>query len=242
MRFSNKICLVTGGGSGIGRATCIQMGKEGGTVIVIDRDSKSGNDTVGTITKNGGSAMFVMVDVGVPEQIEKCVQTVVDKYNRVDVVVNDAAMMTFKKIVDLSIEDWDKVQGVNLRSVFVFCKFCLPHMKNGAVVNVSSVHAFQTEPTVLPYAASKGGIEAFTRGLSREYKAEQARFNCVAPGAVNTPMLWANPEVKDGDEKITGEVGQPEDLAAAICFMASDEAKFINGTTLVADGGRLDIL
>jgi glucose 1-dehydrogenase len=242
MRFSNKICLVTGGGSGIGRATCLQMGNEGGTVVVIDRDDKSGNETVGMITKAGGQAIFVQVDVGVPDQIISCVQTVVDKYKKVDVVVNDAAMMTFKKIVDLSIEDWDKVQGVNLRSVFVFCKYCLPHMINGAVVNVSSVHAFQTEPTVLPYAASKGGIEAFTRGLSREYAHTQARFNCVAPGAVNTPMLWSNPEVKDGDEKVTGEVGQPEDLAAAICFMASDEAKFVNGTTLVVDGGRLDIL
>ena len=242
MRFNNKICLVTGGGSGIGRATCLQMGNEGGTVVVIDRDDKSGNETVGMITKAGGQAIFVQVDVGVPDQIISCVQTVVDKYKKIDVMVNDAAMMTFKKIVDLSIEDWDKVQGVNLRSVFVFCKYCLPHMKNGAVVNVSSVHAFQTEPTVLPYAASKGGIEAFTRGLSREYAHTQARFNCVAPGAVNTPMLWSNPEVKDGDEKVTGEVGQPEDLAAAICFMASDEAKFVNGTTLVVDGGRLDIL
>jgi glucose 1-dehydrogenase len=242
MRFSNKVCLITGGGSGIGRATCLQMGKEGGNIVVIDRDVKSGNDTSDMITKDGGQAMFVQVDVGNPDQIIRCVQTVVDKYKKIDVVVNDAAMMTFQKIVDLSIEDWDKVLGVNLRSIFVFCKFCLPHMQNGAVVNVSSVHAFQTEATVLPYAASKGGIEAFTRGLSREYKATQSRFNCVAPGAVNTPMLWSNPEVKDGDEKITGEVGQPEDLAAAICFMASDESKFVNGTTLVVDGGRLDIL
>jgi glucose 1-dehydrogenase len=242
MRFSNKICLVTGGGSGIGRATCLQMGKEGGTVIVIDRDDKSGNETASMISKAGGQGMFIKVDVGSPEDIIACVQTVITKYKRIDVVVNDAAMMTFQKIVDLSIEDWDKVQAVNLRSIFVFCKYCLPHMKNGAVVNISSVHAFQTEATVLPYAASKGGIEAFTRGLSREYSHTQARFNCVAPGAVNTPMLWSNPEVKDGDEKITGEVGQPADLAAAICFMASDEAKFVNGTTLVVDGGRLDIL
>ncbi|WP_419802868.1 SDR family NAD(P)-dependent oxidoreductase [Mucilaginibacter sp.] len=242
MRFSNKVCLVTGGGSGIGRATCLQLAAEGGTVIVIDRDSKAGQHTVDVITKKDGHALFIRVDVGVPDEIEQCVKTVVEKYKKVDVLVNDAAMMTFQKIVDLSIADWDKVQSVNLRSVFVFCKFCLPHMKGGAVVNVSSVHAFQTEPTVLPYAASKGGIEAFTRGLSREYKPEQARFNCVAPGAVDTPMLWSNPEVKDGDEKITGEVGQPEDLAAAICFMASNEARFINGTTLVADGGRLDIL
>ena len=95
MRFSNKICLVTGGGSGIGRATCIQMGDEGGTVVVIDRDDKSGNETVGMITKAGGQAIFVQVDVGVPDQIISCVQTVVDKYKKVDVVVNDAAMMTF---------------------------------------------------------------------------------------------------------------------------------------------------
>lgn len=242
MRFSNKVCLVTGGGSGIGKATCMQMAAEGGTVIVIDRDEKSGQKTVGEINKKDGHAMFIRVDVGVTDEIEQCIKTVVEKYKKVDVVVNDAAMMTFQKIVDLSIADWDKVLDVNLRSVFAFCKYCLPYMKKGAVVNVSSVHAFQTEQMVLPYAASKGAIEAFTRGLSREYKHEQARFNCVAPGAVDTPMLWSNPEVKDGDEKITGEVGQPEDLAAAICFMASDEARFINGTTLVVDGGRLDIL
>jgi len=242
MRFTNKICLVTGGGSGIGKATCVRLGAEGGTVVVIDRDIKTAGQTADLINKAGGQAMPFQVDIGIPAQIQQCVQAVVDKYGRVDVLINDAAMMTFKKIVDLPIEDWDKVLGVNLRSVFVFCKYCLPHMKNGAVVNISSVHAHQTEATVLPYAASKGGIEAFTRGLSREYPATQARFNCVAPGAVDTPMLWSNPEVKNGDEKITGEVGEPEDLAAAICFMASDEAKFINGTTLVADGGRLDIL
>jgi len=242
MRFKDKICLVTGGGSGIGKATCQRFGAEGGTVIVIDRDIKTAGETADLITKAGGKAMPLQADIGIPAQIQQCVQSVVDKFGRVDILVNDAAMMTFKKIVDLPIDDWDKVLGVNLRSVFVFCKYCLPHMKNGAVVNISSVHAHQTEATVLPYAASKGGIEAFTRGLSREYPATQARFNCVAPGAVDTPMLWSNPEVKDGDEKITGEVGEPEDLAAAICFMASDEAKFINGTTLVVDGGRLDIL
>ncbi|QJD95429.1 SDR family oxidoreductase [Mucilaginibacter robiniae] len=242
MRFSNKVCLVTGGGSGIGKATCLRMAVEGGTVIVIDREEKSGIKTVDEITKKDGQAMFIRVDVGVTDEIEQCVKTVVEKYKKIDVLVNDAAMMTFQKIVDLSIADWDQVIDVNLRSVFAFCKYCLPYMKKGAVVNVSSVHAFQTEQTVLPYAASKGGIEAFTRGLSREYTHEQARFNCVAPGAVDTPMLWSNPEVKDGDEKITGQVGEPEDLAAAICFMASDEARFVNGTTLVVDGGRLAIL
>src|SRR5205085_5236008 len=115
-------------------------------------------------------------------------------------------------------------------------------MQHGAVVNVSSVHGHQTTPNVLPYAASKGGTEAFTRGLSLEYPPTQARFNCVAPGAVDTPMLWNNPNVKSGKEKVEGEIGKPEELAAAICFLASEDASFINGTTLIVDGGRLDIL
>jgi NAD(P)-dependent dehydrogenase (short-subunit alcohol dehydrogenase family) len=124
----------------------------------------------------------------------------------------------------------------------MFCKYCLPHMDHGAIVNVSSVHAHETTPNVIPYAASKGGMEAFARGLSREIESGKVRINNVAPGAVNTPMLWNNPNVKSGKEKVEGAIGEPEDIAAAICFLASDEAKFIDGTTLVVDGGRLDIL
>lgn len=157
-------------------------------------------------------------------------------------MVNNAAMMTFTPIVDLDPADWDRVQAVNMRSVFLFCKYCLPHMKGGAIVNISSVHAHQTTPNVIPYASSKGAMEAFTRGLSREIDASQARVNAIAPGAVNTPMLWSNPNVKSGKEKIEGAIGEPEDLAAAICFIASDEARYINGTTLAVDGGRLAIL
>jgi NAD(P)-dependent dehydrogenase (short-subunit alcohol dehydrogenase family) len=112
----------------------------------------------------------------------------------------------------------------------------------GAFVNISSVHAHETTANVVPYASSKGGMEAFTRGFSQELEARKLRINCVAPGAVNTPMLWNNPNVKSGVEKIEGAVGEPEDIAAAICFLAADEARFITGTTLAVDGGRLDIL
>jgi NAD(P)-dependent dehydrogenase (short-subunit alcohol dehydrogenase family) len=157
--------------------------------------------------------------------------------------VNDAAMMTFKRVVELEVEDWDHLMNVNLRSVFLFCKLAVPHMPKGsAIVNVSSVHAHETEAGVAPYAASKGGMEAFTRALTLELEAKKIRVNCVAPGAVNTPMLWNNPNVKSGKEKVKGAVGEPADLAAAICFLASSEARFVNGTTLVADGARLDIL
>jgi glucose 1-dehydrogenase len=159
------------------------------------------------------------------------------------VVVNDAAMMTFKPIVDLSEAEWDQVQNVNLRAVFLFCKYAVPHMPPGsAFVNISSVHAHETTRNVVPYATSKGGMEAFTRGFSEELAAKKIRINCVAPGAVDTPMLWNNPNIKSGVEKVEGAIGQPDDIAAAVCFLAAPEARFITGTTLIVDGGRLDIL
>jgi glucose 1-dehydrogenase len=242
MRFTNKICIVTGAGSGIGRATAQRLASEGGSVTVVDRNEEGGNETVNLITQQNGTAMFVKCDVGIDDEIKHAVDKTVEKWNRVDVLVNNAAMMTFKKIVDLSPDDWDMVMRVNVRSVFLFCKYSLPHMNKGSVVNISSVHAHETTANVIPYASSKGAMEAFVRGASQEYPASQVRFNCIAPGSVDTPMLWNNPNVKSGLEKPTGAIGKPEELAAAICFLASDDASFINGTTLVVDGARLDIL
>ena len=241
MRFTNKVCLVTGAGSGIGRATALRFAAEGGQVVVIDRDEKGGLETVDIITKNNGVAIFSKCDVGNEAEIKASVDLTLSTWNKIDVLVNNAAMMTFKKIVDLTTEEWDMVMRVNLRSVFLFCKFCIPHMNNGSIVNISSVHAHETTANVVPYASSKGAMEAFIRGVSLEYP-KQIRINCVAPGAVDTPMLWNNPNVKSGAEVVSGAIGKPEELAAAICFLAADEASFINGTTLIVDGGRLDIL
>ena len=242
MRFTDKICLVTGGGSGIGRAACLQLAAEGGTVVVLDRDETTAQDTAALIAEGGGQARAIRVDLGLVAEIEAAMSTVVAAYGRVDVLVNNAAMMTFKPISELSVDEWDLVMAVNLRAVFLLSKLCLPHMRGGAIVNISSVHAQETTANVIPYAASKGALEAFTRGMSQEYPAAHVRTNCVAPGAVDTPMLWNNPNVKSGKEKIEGEVGHPEDIAGAICYLASAEAHYINGTTLVVDGGRLSIL
>jgi len=215
------------------------MGAEGGKVVVVGRADDRGHEVVQYIVDKGSEAFFADIDLSDPSLIQNVVDETLARWGKIDVVVNDAAMMTFDPIVDLSLEDWEKVQTVNMRSVFLLCKLTIPHINGGAIVNVSSVHAFQTTANVVPYAASKGAMEAFTRGLSLENDLAKVRVNCVAPGAVDTPMLWDNPNVKSGKEKITGAVGKPEDIASAICYLASDEACFINGTTLAVDGGRL---
>jgi glucose 1-dehydrogenase len=148
--------------------------------------------------------------------VRSAVDAVVKRSQRFDVLVNCAAKITFQAVVSLEEADRDDVIATNLRSVFLLCKYCLPHMEHGAIVNISSVHAHQTTVNLAPYAASKGGVEAFTRALSRECKEHDVRVNSVAPGAVETPMLRSNPLVQSGEEKIQGRIGEPEEIAAPL--------------------------
>lgn len=219
------------------------MAAEGAQVAVVDLHQASAQATADVITQAGGQAIALEADVGNSAQVQAAVTATVAKFSRIDVIVNDAAMMTFTPIVDIAEDDFFKVIHTNLGSVFFFAKYGVPHMPaGGSIVNISSVHAHETTKNVVPYASSKGAIEAFTRGFSMELEDRKIRINSVAPGAVDTPMLWNNPNVKSGAEKVEGAIGEPDDIAAAICFLASDEARFVNGTTLVVDGGRLDIL
>jgi NAD(P)-dependent dehydrogenase (short-subunit alcohol dehydrogenase family) len=243
MRFTNKTCVVTGGGSGIGRATCMQMAAEGGRVIVADLDLATAQSTVDAITAAGGTAAAAQCDVGNSAQVQAVIAKALTTYKTLDVIVNDAARMTFTPIVDIAEADFFGVLATNLGSVFLFSKYGASHMPPGsAIVNVTSVHAFATTPNVVPYASSKGAIEAFTRGFALEMQARKIRINAVAPGSVDTPMLWDNPNVRSGVEKPSGAIGKPEDLAEAICFLASDDARFVNGATLLVDGGKLAAL
>ncbi len=243
VRFAEKVCIVSGGDSGIGRAVSERFAAEGGRVLLVDRDDEHSGEIVRAIGDAGGTAAFAKADVSVSGEVRAAIATAVERWGRIDVIVNNAAVMTYTPIAELADDEWDRVLGVNLRAAFLLCKYALPHMRPGsAVVNVSSVHAHATTPNVVPYAASKGGLEAFTRGVSREWAPHGVRINCVAPGAVETPLLRDNPNVRSGAEKVEGAIGQPEDLAAVIAFLASDEARFVNGATLVADGGRLDLL
>ena len=238
-RFRQKVCFVTGATSGIGRATALCLAREGGQVVCVGREVAEGKAVVKEITAAGGEALFIKADMGKDTQLVAAVAQALARYGRIDVLISNAAMMTYTPILELKPTDWDRVMTVNLRATFRLCQLCLPHMQGGVVIAVSSVHASQTTPNVVPYATSKGGLESFVRGLSLEIPHTQARILGVAPGAVETAMLRNNPNIKSGAEIVTGQIGQPQELANVICFLASDEATFVNGTTVAVDGGRL---
>ncbi len=246
MRLRDKVAIVTGSTSGIGRATAELFVREGAKVLFTGRSEKEGEAIVsalgdGVSPETGAEAAFLAADVSKSVEVQKAVQAALDRWGRIDILVNNAAMMTFDPIADLAEDDWDEVLAVNLKAPFLFTKFALLHMnEHAAIVNVSSVHAAATTPAVVPYASSKGGLEAFTRGLAVELRDRGIRVNAVRLGAVDTPMLWENPSVKSGKEKINpADVGQPEQIAEAILYLCSDAAAFTNGAVLNVDGGRL---
>lgn len=242
MTLDGKVAIITGGTSGVGRATAERFVAEGARVVVVGRNGAQGDETVAALHAIvPDCAVFVAADVGQPADIAPIIDAAVARFGRIDILVNNAATMTFTPILDLAEADWDRVMGVNLKAAFLLAKHAVPHMASGgAIVNISSVHALSTSAGVVPYAASKGGLEAFTRGLAVELKPRGIRVNAVRLGAIDTPMLWGNPNVKSGAEQIDKtKVGTPANAAAAILFLAASDAAFVTGAVLEVDGGRL---
>ena len=242
MRFSNKVVLVTGAASGIGLGAALRFAAEGASVVLVDRDAAALPGAAATLREHGGGdTMEVECDVGVEQDVTTAVEQVMARFGRLDVVVNNAGLMIFKPIDQLSGADWLHVLQVDLLGAFFFVKQAFLHMRpGGAIVNVSSVHALETEPNVAPYAAAKAAMLSLTRSAALEGIPKGIRVNAILPGAIDTPMLWTNPQVQSGAEHIdAADVGKPQDVAAAIAFLASDEAAFIQGASLLVDGGRL---
>ena len=245
MLFDGKVIIITGGAGGIGRATAAAFAKEGGSVVIADLKAEAAEDAAKAIRDSGGpEPLASQCDVSNEADVERTVDAAIAKFGRLDVIVNNAGLMVFKPITELVLEDWIKVLHVDLLGAFFFTKQAFLKMKNGgSIVNISSVHAIETSPLVAPYAAAKSALISLTRTSSLEGAAKNIRVNAVLPGAVDTPMLWENPNVKSGVEWIDKtKVGKPEDIANAILFLASDNARFVQGASLLADGGRLDQL
>jgi meso-butanediol dehydrogenase/(S,S)-butanediol dehydrogenase/diacetyl reductase len=242
MRFVDKVVIVTGAASGIGLATAKRFGSEGARVVIADLNEGKAHHAAEELKRAGApDALGIGCDVSREEDVIKTASTARERWGDFNVVVNNAGLMIFKPLEEQTAEDWQRVLSVDLLGAFYFIKQAFLHMpRGGAIVNVSSVHAVETTPLVSAYAAAKAAVISLTRSASLEGAAKGIRVNAVLPGAVNTPMLWDNPNVKSGLEQIDrGILGQPEDLAAVIAFLASDEAEFVRGSSVIVDGGRL---
>lgn len=241
----SRVVIVTGAASGIGLATALRFAADGDRVVIADLKADKARSAADQVKQAGASdALGLACDVSNEQEVEQTVSTTLQRFGRVDVVVNNAGLMSFKAITDLVGADWLRILNVDLLGAFYFTKQAFLHMpKGGAIVNVSSIHAVETEPLVAPYAAAKAALLSLTRSAALEGRPKKIRVNAILPGAVDTPMLWDNPNVKAGVEKIDrADVGEPADIAAAIAFLASKEAKFVTGAALRVDGGRLSRL
>jgi NAD(P)-dependent dehydrogenase (short-subunit alcohol dehydrogenase family) len=246
-RFEGKAAIVTGGSSGIGLAIAQRLGAEGCRVVVAALGNSSIESAVEQVKKAGApDALGCQCDVSDEAAVKTTAQACVDRFGRLDVVVNNAGLMTFKALQDFTQDDWLKVLSVDLLGAMHFTREAFHRMgpesggMGGAIVNVASVHAVMTTPNVAPYAASKAALLSLTRSAAIEGKAKGIRANAILPGAIDTPMLWSNPNLKSGAEKLDPkDVGKPEHIAGATAFLASEDAAFVTGASLAVDGGRL---
>jgi len=239
--LEGKVAVVTGGAGGIGFATTRRLAQDGAHVIVAERDPTQVEAAAKEIGAAGlPDAIGVMCDVSDEAQVAAVASDAVRRFGRLDIVVNNAGVMHFRPFAELTTDDWMLTLKVDLLGAFYFMREVFRRGQTAAIVNVASVHALRTSALVAPYATAKAALVALTRSASIEGKPLGIRVNAVLPGAIDTPMLWNNPNVQSGAEKIDrADVAAPEDIASVIAFLASDDARFITGEALVADGGRM---
>ena len=250
-RLENKVAIVTGGGSGIGKATSILFAKAGAKVVVAEINRESGQGTAEQIKKAGGDATFLQVDVSRATDIEKMVQTAVSTYGRLDILVNNAGIAgdVWDRTTE---EDWHKLIDINLTSVFLGCKYAIPEIRkqgSGSIVNIASIAGIMGFPTLVAYCATKGGVVLLSKSLAKMLGPEKIRVNCICPGPTETGLTLAflgHPATPEEErEKRTARLAavplrrwsEPEEIAAAILFLVSEEASFVTGVIFPVDGG-----
>jgi NAD(P)-dependent dehydrogenase (short-subunit alcohol dehydrogenase family) len=253
MRLKDKVAIITGAGSGLGRAAALLFAREGAKVLVAANRDKDGEQTVKSIKDKGGDAIFTRVDVTRASDLEKAVKTAVDKYGKLDIMFNNAGTPgPGKLIADLTEEEWNRVLAVNLTGVFLGTKYAIPEMLKGGggvIINVSSVAGVSPRRYTAAYSAAKAGVIQLTKVTALEYARKNIRVNCILPGPIDTPFFT---KVAGGDadkiaifkERVRNEVplgrfAQPEEIAQVALFLASDEASYITGAAFAADGGQL---
>jgi NAD(P)-dependent dehydrogenase (short-subunit alcohol dehydrogenase family) len=245
-KLSGKVALITGGDSGIGRAVAIAYAKEGADVaIVYLNEHKDAEDTKSMVEEQGGTCLLLPGDIGQEEFCRTAVQQTVDGLQRLDILVNNAAVQyPQENIMDISAEQLLKTFQVNIFAMFYLVKAALPHLKKGsAIINTTSVTAYRGSPTLLDYSSTKGAIVGFTRALSQALVEKEIRVNAVAPGPIWTPLIPAtfpaDKVSKFGSDVPMGRAGQPEEVAPSYVFLASDDSSYFSGQVLHPNGGEI---
>jgi NAD(P)-dependent dehydrogenase (short-subunit alcohol dehydrogenase family) len=245
MRLKDKVALVTGGASGIGKATAELFAREGARVAVADY-SADGRDTVQAIKNAGEEAIFLSVDVSDSGQVAKMVEAALQAYGRIDILFNGAGILYYGTVLETDEQAWNRVLSVNLTGTYLCCRAVLPHMirqGGGSIINVAStVGAHDACANAVAYVTSKGGVTLFTKAMAIDHAKQGVRINALVPGATDTPMIRKalTPEALEAlaASHPIGRLGRPEELAKAVLFLASDDASFVTGTALYVDGGQ----
>ncbi len=244
MDFDDKVAIVSGASRGIGRAIALEFGSRGARVVVnYNQNSSAADEVVKTISESGGEAFTHQADVSVFEQADGLIKTAIEKYGDLHILVNNAGITRDGLIMTMSESDWDDVIQTNLKSTFNCCKAAIRHMlrrRYGRIINIASVSGIMGNPGQTNYSASKAGQIGFTRALAREVASRTITVNAIAPGFIQTDIWSTVPE--DAQKSLMdiiplGRVGQPEEIAKAAAFLASDDAAYITGHILTVDGG-----
>ena len=246
MRLDGKVAIISGGARGMGAAEAKLFAREGAKVVICDVLEDEGRQTEAQINEVGGDAVFVKLDVTSQAEWENAVNTAVERFGKLDILVNNAGIIVESTIEDMTVELWDRVMDVNAKGVFLGTKAAIPHMKRaggGSIVNISSISGIIGQDNVnAGYNASKGAVRIFTKAAAVQYAADNIRVNSIHPGPIATPMTAEgrnDPErVRLTEERTPlGRYGEPEEVAYAVLFLASDEASYVTGSEVVVDGG-----
>lgn len=245
MKLKNKVAIITGGASGIGKATALLFAKEGCKVVIADIDSKSGKKVEKTIKNNGGEAFFIKTDVTNSSEVKRLMDRTVEKYGKLDILFNNAGIYFKKNFEELSEDDWDKTLDINLKGAFLCSKYALPLLKKtkGTIINNASISGISPVHESAAYSASKAGLINLTKSMALEYSKKGIRVNCVCPGPILTPLLKkALPTKKDMEEVASNipikRIGRPEEVAKVVLFLASEDASYVTGAIITVDGGK----